>query len=251
MDLRLTGKRALITGASRGIGRAIAATLHSEGSRVVINGRNRQDLDIAAMDMPGVIVVQGDMTRPDEAKQVIETAQAELGGIDALVCNVGSGQSVPPGEEWHEEWQRVFALNFWSTTNAVEAARAALDKSNGSIVCVSSICGSEVIPGAPLTYSAAKAALNAYVRGIARPLGKLGVRINAVAPGNILFHGSVWSRKLAEDADAVQAMLKQDVALAKLGTPEDVAGLVAYLISHLANNVSGAVWAVDGGQLRS
>ena len=111
--------------------------------------------------------------------------------------------------------------------------------------------GIEVIPGAPITYSAAKAALNAYVRGIARPLGKQGVRINAVAPGNILFDGSVWSRKLAEDAPAVQAMLAKDVALGSLGTPYDVGSLVAYLASSRCSFASGSIWTLDGGQVHA
>ena len=131
----------------------------------------------------------------------------------------------------------------------VEAANSALEATKGSIVCISSICGNEVIPGAPVTYSSAKAALNAYVRGIARPLGKQGIRINAIAPGNILFDGSVWSLKLAEDADAVKKMLEQDVSLNQMGTPKNVAELTAYLVSPRANFATGGIWTLDGGQV--
>ena len=171
--------------------------------------------------------------------------------LDILVCNVGSGRSVSPGCETTEEWQRVFAHNLWSTTDTVEAAREALAFSKGSIVCVSSICGLEVIEGAPVTYSAAKAALHAYVRGIARPLGKQGVRINAVAPGNIVFEGSVWAMKLVEDAVGVQAMLDKNIAIGRLGTPEEVASLVTYLASPRAGFATGAIWTLDGGQVHA
>ena len=164
---------------------------------------------------------------------------------------MGGGRSVPPGQENAAEWQRVFALNLWSATNTLEAARGALAVSRGSAVCISSICGLEVVSGAPVTYSAAKAALHAYVRGIARPLGQEGSRINAVAPGNILFEGSVWSRKLVEDAQAVQDMLFGNVALSKLGTPQDVAQLVAYLASPVSGFATGSVWTLDGGQVRA
>jgi len=251
MQLELSGKTVLVTGSSRGIGRAIAKILHAEGCRVVLNARTADDLALTAADLPGSVAVVGDVTRPKDARRIVTEAMAALGKLDILVCNVGSGRSVPPGNETYDEWQRVFALNLWSTTNTVEAACEALAASGGVIVCVSSICGIEVVSGAPITYSAAKAALHAYVRGIARPLGKKGIRINAVAPGNILFDGSVWSRKLSEDAGAVQAMLERDVALARLGTTQDVAELVAYLASPRAAFSTGGVWTLDGGQVHS
>lgn len=251
MKLELTGKKALVTGSSRGIGRAIAEMLHAEGCRVALNGRAAADIAAAASALPGAAQLVGDITRPEEARRVVAEAKSALGGLDILVCNVGNGRSFPPGAENPEEWQRVFAINLWSATNTVEAAREALAASRGVIVCVSSICGLEVVPGAPVTYSAAKAALHAYVRGIARPLGAQGVRINAVALGNILFDGSVWSRKLAEDPDAVQKMLERDVALGRLGTPREAADLVAFLASPRCGFATGGVWTLDGGQVHS
>jgi len=250
MELELTGRRALVTGSSRGIGRAIAEVLHAEGCRVVLNGRTAEDLAAAKADLPGAVAVTGDVTRADDAQRVVAESVAALGPLDILVCNVGSGRSVPPGDETHEEWQRIFEVNLWSTTNTVEAARKML-ASGAVIICVSSICGIEVVPGAPVTYSAAKAALNAYVRGMARPLGEHGIRIHAVAPGNILFDGSTWSHKLSEDADLVEDMLQRDVALSRLGTAREVAELVAYLASPRASFSTGGVWPLDGGQLRS
>lgn len=133
----------------------------------------------------------------------------------------------------------------------VEVCRHALAKTNGAIICISSICGQEVVPGAPITYSAAKAALNAYVRCSARPLGKLGIRINAISPGNILFEGSVWDRKLNEDSKSVEDFLKRDVALAKLGVPQDVANLALWLASPVASFTTGGIFVTDGGQVRS
>lgn len=251
MKLYLSGKVALVTGSSKGIGWAIAQTLHAEGCRVALNGRSEADLTAATTQLNGSIGVVGDVTESVEAQRIVAEVLRTFDRLDILVCNVGSGRSVPPGNETADEWQRIFALNLWSTTNSVEAARDALVASKGVIVCISSICGIEVIEGAPVTYSAAKAALHAYVRGIARPLGKQGVRINAVAPGNILFDGSVWSRKLADDTSAVQVMLENNVALGRLGAPADVANLVAYLASPLSGFASGSVWTLDGGQVHS
>jgi 3-oxoacyl-[acyl-carrier protein] reductase len=251
MELELSGKTALVTGSSRGIGRAIAEALCAEGCQVAVNARNADRLQTCASAIGAAVAIVGDVANPLEARRVVDETVRVLGGLDILVCNVGSGSSVPPGDETYEEWQRVFALNLWSTTNTVESAREALAASRGVIVCVSSICGLEAVPGAPVTYSAAKAALHAFVRGIARPLGKVGVRINAVAPGNILSDGSVWSRKLVEDSDAVQTMLGRDVALARLGNPQDVAELVVYLASPRTAFATGGVWTLDGGQAHS
>lgn len=250
MPLDLSGRIALVTGATRGIGRAIAEVLHGEGCGVALNGRDAAALAAAVDDLPGAVAVAGDVTQPREAARIVNGAVTAFGALDILVCNVGGGRSVAPGDETYDEWQRMFALNVWSATNMVEAARRPLAASKGAIVCISSICGLEVVPGAPVTYSAAKAALHAYVRGIARPLGLDGVRINAVAPGNIGFEGSVWSRKLAEDPAAVEETLAREVALGRLGTPRDVADLVAYLVSPRAAFATGGVWTVDGGQQR-
>jgi len=251
VDLRLNNKVVLITGSSRGIGLAIAQVLHAEGCRVVLNSRNPVELDQAVSGLSGSVGFVADVSVPDQAKHLIDEILRSHGSIDAVVCNVGSGRSVPPGSEDFNEWQRVFSVNLWSTTNIVEAASEALTKSKGSIVCTSSICGLEVVPAAPVTYSAAKAALHAYIRGISRPLGKKGIRINAIAPGNILFEGSVWERKMELSPETVAEILFRDVALEKLGVPEDVANLTAYLLSPVSGFATGSVWALDGGQIHS
>lgn len=248
MIFDIQGKVVIITGSTRGIGYAIARILHSEGCRVILNGRDSQRLQNAISTLSCSVGIEADVTHPDQAVRLIAEVIRMYGRIDGLVCNVGSGRSVPPGGENLEEWHRIFSLNLWSTTNMVEAATNALSVSNGSVVCISSICGQQVISDAPITYSVAKAALNAYVRGISRPLGGLGVRINAIASGNILFDESVWSMKLSQDQASVAEMLKRDVPLGRLGSPFDIANLTAYLLSSNSSFVTGAVWTVDGGQ---
>lgn len=251
MDLELAGKTALVTGSSRGLGKAIAQALHREGCNIVLNGRDSVATERAAREIgKRAVAVAADVTDPKSCRDLVTKTEQCFGHIDVLVCNVGSGHSVPPGQENPAEWRRVLDINLASATNMVEAATDSLACQRGTIVCISSICGIEAL-GAPVTYSAAKAALNAYVRGIARPLGRHGIRINAIAPGNLIFEGSVWEKKFAENEAAVEEMLQREVALRRLGTPEEIADFVLFLASPRSAFATGAVYIVDGGQTRS
>lgn len=251
MNFGISGKRVLVTGASKGIGYSIAEAFHHEGCKVVSNSRNKEKLLFSISNRQNWFGVAGDVSDPLQAKEVVQDALDFLGGIDILVCNVGSGKSVAPGHENFTDWQKSLSLNLLSTTNVVEAAALELKKTNGAIVCISSICGIEVIKGAPVTYSAAKAALNAYIRGIAFPLGSDGVRINGIAPGNILFKGSVWDDRVKENKSAVDNMLSENVPLKRFGGPNDVANLTLWLSSPHSSFITGSIYQCDGGQTRS
>lgn len=250
MNLELAGKVALVTGSSAGIGLGIAQALVAEGATVVLNGRGAQRLEQARAALPGCGTFVADVRDPAECQRLVQDVLQRHGRLDVLVCNVGSGASVPPGQETPEEWRRVLDVNLHASTQMVWAATEALAAARGNVVCISSICGLEAL-GCPVPYAAAKAALESFVRNAARPLGKRGVRINSVAPGNILFPGSTWERKLAADQAGVDAMLEREVALRTLGRPQDVARLVAYLASSMAAFITGATYVIDGGQTRS
>jgi 3-oxoacyl-[acyl-carrier protein] reductase len=249
MNFDLNNKVVLVTGSSSGLGLGIAQYLIAKGAKVILNGRNAMPLRKACKEIGALDCFVADVTRPEEANSLVKRVVENHLRIDGVICNVGSGSSVPPGEESFGEWERVFAINLFSATNIVEASKEFISKQNGSIVCISSICGLEVIPNAPLTYSAAKAALNAYVKGISRPLGKMGVRINAVAPGNLLFEGSVWQKKIIDNEIAVDELLQESVTLRKLGKPEDVASMCAFLLTPSSDFITGSVITVDGGQV--
>lgn len=251
MELDLENKVALITGSSGGIGYAIAKKLNENGCRIILNGRNSETLNKSIESLSGSIGFVADVTCPTQSQNLVRQCISTFGVLDVLVCNVGSGKSVAPGEETFEEWQKSFSKNLWSATNVIEASRDHLIKTKGAIVCISSICGHEFIPGAPITYSSAKAALNSYVRGSSRNLGQYGIRINAVSPGNILFKGSVWDTKLKSGDASVKKLLDQEVSLSRLGSPEEIANLVTYLVSPLSSFVTGSIFTIDGGQVRS
>ena len=248
MDLKLLKKRTLITGSSSGIGKSIAKIFDAEGCIIALNGRNANKLNSASKEFNNPLICQGDMENQSEADRVVKKCFDKLGGLDILICNIGSGQSVPPGKEDFNEWQKIFSINLWSATNTIEAAKPFLKKTNGVIVCISSICGVATIKNAPTTYTVAKSALNSYVKSVSLSLAKDGIRINAIAPGNIYFKGSVWDEKQKKDPEKVKKYIDQNVPLKTFGFPEDIANLALYLSSPLSKFSTGSIWTMDGGQ---
>ena len=251
MDLGLKSKVVLVTGSTRGIGLSIAQRLMNEGCTIIINGRNEDAVDKISRSLEGSLGIVCDVSVWEDVQMMAKTIKTRFGRIDGLVCNVGLSRSVPPGDETPTEWLKSFHQNFFSTTNTVEAFRPLMKSKGASIVCISSICGIEIVPEAPVTYSVAKASLNFYVKSISKILARDGVRINAVAPGNVLFDGSVWDRKVKANRDAVSSFLQQEVSLGRLGHPDEVANLAVYLLSDVSAFATGAIWPLDGGQTRS
>ena len=252
MELGLSQKNVLITGSSRGIGFAMAQAFLNEGANVLVNGRsNEMSIPLKSIRDKQLFYIAGDVSTIEGINTISKNISTVFQNkLDILICNVGSGKSVPPGSEVREDWNKSFETNFFSTTSTIEGLKKFLTPGSGNILCISSICGLEVV-GAPLTYSAAKAALNSYVVGASRVFSRDGVRINAIAPGNILFEGSTWDNKIKENKKAVQDMLDREVALKKLGDVEDVANMALFLSSEKAKFITGTINVVDGGQVRA
>lgn len=249
MNLGLEGKTALISGSSKGIGLSIATCLHDEGCNVVLNGRNSNSLKKISKNMGGnTSYFSADVTKISQCKKLVNHTIKKFGNIDILICNVGNGQSSKPGEEKISDWQKMFDINLNSTINLITESLPSLKKTSGSIVCISSIAGIE-ITDAPIPYSIAKSALNSYVKNSSKPMAKFGIRINAIAPGNILFKGSVWEKKLEKNKSRVLDMISKKVSMNRFGTPEEIANLTAYVSSPLASFVTGNILVADGGQI--
>ena len=257
MDLSLNDKVAFIAGSSRGIGLAVAQAFLREGANIAISGRNPGSLDqardllTAEAGRDRVLAILGDMTRDAELERALGLVEATFGGLDAVVANVGSGTAPSGWDLSPDDWQAALTANLLgSMALARKAMSHLIARGGGNITFVSSIAGVEAI-NAPIGYSAAKAAVLSAMKSLSRLAGPQGVRVNAVAPGNVLFPGGTWERKLMERRDFFEEYIRTEVPLQRFGRPEEIADAVVFLASERASFITGACLVVDGGQTRS
>lgn len=251
MDLGLAGHVAIVTGGTRGIGRAICTTLISQGCDVSLCARDRVEVEetLAALNA-GTARASGsvaDVTIPGQLERFIEETAARAGHIHHLVANVGGTIGQGSLDASAEEWTRTFDLN---AGHAIRAIRTVVPHMRTpeecSIVVISSISGSK--PGPRAQYGAAKAAEIFLAQALARDLGPRRIRINAVSPGSILFPGGGWDRFRLQQAARFEEFVRQQFPWQRLGTVEEVADVVAFVLSPRARWINGTNIAVDGAQ---
>ncbi len=256
MDLGLKDRVAFVAGSSRGIGKAIAAAFLAEGCRTVVTGRTAETLRSTAAGLEQqftpdhVMAVVGDLTDLTVIRKMLAQVRERWGGVDCAVANIGTGSGKPGWNIGEDDWNRAFDMNLWATVRLVtELLPAMTAHKNGSIVIISSIAGIEST-AAPAPYGVAKAALVHYAKTIARQVGSYNVRINCIAPGNILFAGGSWDRHIATSPAKVADYIRTEVPLQRFGKPEEVADAVVFLSSDRASFITGACLIADGGQTR-
>ena len=241
----LIGRRALVTGGTRGMGAAIAQRLLDAGAKVVVTGRSLGEATPA-----GATFIAGDVSSVEGVKAIATKALGALGGLDILVNNAGGARPIAEGTASipDEEWQASFALNLFAAVRLTNAVLPALRESKvGAIVNISS--NAARMPFGPFAhYCAAKAALDMYSRALALDLGPKGIRVNVVSPGPVITPGGDEARKAFSDATGAPAdVFAQSVPLGRLGSPDDVAEVVALLASDRGKWMTGANILVDGG----
>ena len=250
MGTLLEGKVAVITGAARGIGRAIALAYAREGARVVaadVDGAGLRDLEGALRQAGGdVLAAVADVTEAAGVQQIFDGAASAFGGVDILVNNAGGGLPTRFMEITEAEWDRMLAFNLKSVFLCCQAAlRLMLPRGAGKIINMASVAGRSLSLTAGPHYAAAKAGVIGLTRNLAREMGPHGIRVNAICPGIIGTERLV--RRL--EATGRLATEGQGIPLRRLGTPEDVAGVAVFLASSHSDYMTGAMLDVNGGTL--
>lgn len=244
MDLELHRQSILVVGASNGLGLAATRLLLAEGAKVI--GVARREIDAGAANGPGLVRVQADLATHEGESRLREVLSSE-GPLRGILCAVGSGTAT--SGSLLERYSSANERNLLPTLRTLDACEPFLAKDERSaVVLTSSIAGVEYLD-CPPEYAATKSAIAAYSAHLARTWAP--VRVNILAPGNMMSPGSVWERRADEDPGRLQEYLDANVALHRVGSPVEVARMAVILLSPVASFVTGTTVTVDGGQSRS
>jgi len=252
MNLGLKGKKALITGGSRGIGAAIAKRLLIEEADVVIVSRGSKQLLKTETDLKRsfgdsrIYAEICDCTRSDSLLELRSRVKDRFGNLNIVIANIGNGTSVSDPLPDDHQWKKTWEVNFESALHTARTFLPMLQESKGCLLFVSSITAMEAF-GAPVDYSTAKTAVAALAKNMARKLAS-EVRVNVIAPGNVLVGGGSWEKKIENNPDMVKKIIKSTVPMNRFGTPEEIADAATFLCSERASFITGSLLVVDGGQ---
>jgi 3-oxoacyl-[acyl-carrier protein] reductase len=255
MDLGLTGKVAIVTGGSRGLGLAAAQALIAEGAHVVVCARGEQQLQRAVEQLRASAAhgaraegVAADVSTEAGVALVIDMTVKTFGRLDALVNNVAAARGGDLEATSDAEWQEAFDQTLFPAIRASRLAAPHLRKQGGAIVIVSSIFGRE--SGGRMTYNAVKAAEISLTKSLAQQLAKDQIRVVSVAPGSMMFEGGSWWKRQQADPKGIAEFIKRELPFGRFGRPEEVGAAIAFLASPKASWMSGTTVVVDGCQSR-
>lgn len=256
MDMGISGKNALVTGGSRGLGRQAALALAREGVNVAICARGEDRLNETAAELRdlgvNVSATVADLGKPDAAEKLVEAVRSEIGEPDIVVNNVGGSMGTSDLlNSSVEDFQAVMEVNLWSAVRLMKLTLPGMkERGWGRVINIASIYGRE--HGGTAPYMTAKAAMIAATKHAAMTMASTGVTVNAIAPGSILFPGGSWDRFINNNTpEDVDEFIERNLPAGKFGWPEPIGATVAFLASSHADLILGACINVDGGQSHS
>jgi len=253
MNLNLSNKTFIISGSSKGLGLKMAETLLSEGANVVINGRRKnlikKQFDILNLKFKSkVAFINGDIRKNYVLKKMKHFVKRKWSRLDGIVANAGISKAKKNNFSsekdffWHQKYNFLTAFNF------VNYFLEDIKKTQGSIIFISSIASLKDV-GAPLGFVSGKLSINFYSKFLANKLARYNVNVNNIIPGNIYFKGGNWDKKMKKNPKKIKKMIKDKVPLGRFGKPEEIANLVAFLLSSKSSFITGAEIIIDGGQV--
>lgn len=252
MDLKISGKRALVTGAGRGLGRAIVQSLAKEGVKVACVSRTKSDINQLLLEIGGAdaghIGISMDLI-PEDAPRELLWQLSDFGNLDIVVHNAGGTLNISDPFCSIEEWRRIYRFNFEIAVELNNMILPVMQKQKWGRVChISSISAME--NHGPVPYCAMKAALTAYTRSMGGVVAPDGVVLTAVLPGAVFTEGGYWDLASKERPEHVTKYLSERQRIGRFGRPDEIGSLVTYLCSDIASFNTGSIVPVDGGQGR-
>lgn len=247
MNLGLKGKNVLVTGGSRGIGKAIAKQFLAEGANVSIVGRTLSTLESTQKELGELTVYQSDLTDKHAREALIKNYLQDHRTIDVLINNVGGSSGSDVLNTQLADFYEAYEDNYYPAVHLSQLAARAMSKAKtGNVVNITSIYGRE--SGGLVTYNNAKSALISFTKSLANEVIKHGVNVNSVAPGSVLHDSGVWQKRMDESPSKIRQFIEDEIPGGRFGTPEEIANVVVFMASPRASWMVGSCVTVDGGQ---
>ncbi len=241
MSFSVAGKKALITGATGGIGGAIAKALHANGAQLAISGSRQEKLDALAAELAGAIPIACDLSKLDTVEELVKQAEEKLGGLDILICNAAVTKDNLALRMKDEEWQQVIDINLTASYKMTRAAlRGMVKRRYGRIIYITSVVGWTGNPG-QMNYCASKAGVTGMAKSLAQEIASRGITVNCIAPG---FIATNMTDVLSDEQ---KTRISQNIPMGRMGAPDEIASGALFLASDQANYITGQTLHINGG----
>lgn len=243
-------KTVFISGSSNGLGFYLAKHFLDKDYEVIIHSRSKIKAIKASKKLNNCLFVVGDFSSEKDVNRISKELKKKLKKLDILICNAGNSSINKNFKESHKDWITSFNDNFFSAVNLItKLSKIFINQKQGKIICISSICGVDIIKNSPIAYSLAKNTLINFVKFYSKYISKYNININCISPGNLMFPGSVWDTKKKGNPKKINNYIRKEVALRKFGNPREIFQMINYLSSSDSDFVTGSNFVIDGGQV--